>query len=66
MGYLCSGLSLFLIAIAAHGLWTGAVFVKTGPDVQRKERPTLFYFLVITYLVIAAFLARWAIDDFWR
>lgn len=66
MGYIYGTLSLFLIALVAHGLWTGAIFVKTGPDVRRSERPTLFYFMVVCYLLVAAFLARWALFDFFH
>lgn len=63
MAYFLGFLSLFLIGMVVNGLWTGSMLVKHGPDVQRNERPVLFYFWVVVYLLIAGFLARWALES---
>lgn len=57
------GLALVLAIAAIHGVVTGTVMTKLN-DVRRTESPKLFWFVVVSYFVFAAYLARMAVLDF--
>jgi hypothetical protein len=59
--YFLAFCALVFVVVIADGFRTGVIMAKYGPGVSRRDRPVLFYLLVVAYLAIAALAARFAL-----
>lgn len=62
MFWLFFGLSIAMLAASVHGIVTGTIMTKFN-DVHRAEKPTLFWFMAITYLLIGCYMGFLAYDS---